>query len=97
MAEKVTLTVAETKPENTAYEVERLTFDIKAKTIHVQLLGDNGEALSKVYDSTTTPTGASLLTTVNTSDNRTVSLIKKVYNRLIADGILVGTVSGTPD
>lgn len=97
MPEKVTLATPETKPPVTEYEVEYLHFDLKQKLIIVKLIAPTGETKEKRYDPTTNPTGAQLLNTVNTSDNRTVSLIKKVYQRLALDGVLVGTIVGTPD
>lgn len=97
MAEAIDLAVPETKPANPRYKLERLTLDIEAKTIYVQLLGANGESLSATYGPSTTPTGAALLSALNTSNNSTTSLIKRVYNRLLADGYLSGAVSGTPD
>lgn len=96
MAEQIDLTTPEAKPANPSYHLERLTLDIDAGTIHVQLKGANGEALSKVYDKSTTPTGAALLSALNTSNNSTTSLIKRVYQRLTADGVIAGTISGTP-
>lgn len=98
MAERVDLSVAETKPNCTFYELERLTIDVKAKTILAQLLGTNGESKSVVYNSQSTPTGASLLSSLNTSNNSTgTSLIKRVYNRLLTDGVIAGSVSGSAD
>lgn len=98
MAERVDLTAAETKPNCTFYELERLTIDIKAKSITAQLLGTNGESKSVVYNATTTPTGASLLATLNTSNNSAgTSLVKRVYNRLVTDNVIAGTISGSPD
>lgn len=76
--------------------VSYIGFGIDAGTIVVELTDNNGAITTKVYDATTTPTADALFKSVNTSDNRTVSLIKKVYNRLIADGVITGTVSGTP-
>lgn len=97
MAEQIDLSVAEVKPSNTGYHLERITLDIDARMIFVQLKGANGEALSKVYNDQTTPTGAALLSALNTSNNSAgTSLIKRVYNRLLTDNILVGAVSGTP-
>lgn len=93
--ELVTLTSPVVTTKSTVH-VSYIGFAIDAGTIIVELKDNNGVITAKVYDATTTPTGASLLTTVNTSDNRTVSLIKKVYNRLIADGVITGSVSGTP-
>lgn len=95
--EIVTLTTPIVPPTNSTCRLERLTLEPLAGRIYVQTLGTNGEGLSKVYDSTTTPTGASLLSVLNTSNNSAgTSLIKRVYNRLITDGVCVGTVSGTP-
>lgn len=96
MAEQIDLAVVETKPSNATYHLERLTLDIDAGTIYVQLKGANGEALSKMYDKTTTPTGATLLTALNTSNNSVTSLIRRVYQRLTTDGVLAGTISGVP-
>lgn len=41
---------------------------------------------------------AALLSALNTSNNSGAnpSLIKRVYNRLITDAVIVGTVNGTP-
>ncbi len=98
MAERIDLTAAETKPSCTSYELERLIIDVKQKSIAAQLIGPNGESKSVVYNSLTNPTGASLLATLNTSNNSTgTSLIKRVYNRLLTDNVIAGTVSGAPD
>lgn len=94
--ERVDLSVPVTRANTTDYHLERITIDIDASTILVQLKGNNGETLSKAYNSTTTPTGASLISTLNTSNNSTTSLIKRVYNRLLADNVIAGSVSGTP-
>lgn len=99
MAEQVNLTVAETKPSNNSYSLERFTIDLSGtKTIHIQLKGQNGEAKSVSYNNSTNPTAATLISNLNTSNNSAgTSLVKRIYNRLIADGHLSGTVSGTPD
>lgn len=95
--EVVNLTAPVAPPANTSCRLERLTLEPLAGRIYVQTLGTNGEAASKVYDSTTTPTGASLLSALNTSNNSAgISLIKRIYTRLSADGVCVGTVTGTP-
>lgn len=96
MAEQVNLTTPVAGPTISNYHLERLTLDIDQASVLVQLKGNNGEALSKTYSSTTTPTGASLLSSINTSNNSVTSLVARVYNRLITDGVLVGTVAGTP-
>ncbi len=94
--ERVDLSVPETK-SNTSYHVQRLTLDLDASTIMVELKGVNGEALTKIYNQNSTPTGAALLSSLNVSNNSAgTSLIKRVYNRLLADGVVAGMVSGTP-
>ena len=96
MPERVDLTVSQTKT-TTNYQLRHLSLNIISKQIAVELVSDTGGVITKVYDSTTTPTGATLLSQINASDNRTVSMVRKVYNRLVADGVLAGTVSGTAD
>lgn len=52
---------------------------------------------TKVYDATTTPTGATLLHQLNIGNFSVNSLLKAVYTRLIADGVIeAGAVTGTP-
>ncbi len=93
--ERVDLTVSETRT-TTYYEIDTVTLSVRAKSVYVVLVGQNGEVKTKVYDATTTPTGATLLTSLNTSNNSTISLMKRVYTRLVTDGVITGTVSGTP-
>lgn len=97
MAERIDLTVAETKPSNARYTLERLTLDWPAGTIHIQLKGQNGEAKSVVYNSTTTPTGQTLMIALNKANLTTRSLVQRIFDRLLTDGHLVGTVAGTVD
>lgn len=96
MPESVDLTAPIAKPSITNYALDYLTLDVGNSSILVVLKGNTGDTIQKVYNSTTTPTGASLLSALNTSNNSTTSLIKRVYNRLISDGVLVGSVSGSP-
>lgn len=97
MAETVTLTVAESVTiTNTKYKLDWLHIDVTGGTIQAHFLGDNGEVRDATYGPSTNPTGASLITSLNTSNNTTTSLVKRVYNRVIADGLFAGTVNGTP-
>lgn len=109
--ERVGLTVPEAKPSNTGYTVERLTLDYVAASILIQLRGDNGEAVSCAYSSTTTPTGQTLLDGLNKSNLSTAyvgngttgSLKQRIFHRLVtmneAPAVcgrsLSGTVTGT--
>ena len=97
MSERVDLIVAETHPSNTQYVVERLTLDWDAGFIYIQLKGVNGEAKSVVYNSQTTPTGTTLMVNLNKANLTIRSLNQRIFDRLITDGHLVGTVKGIVD
>jgi hypothetical protein len=95
--ERVDLTapIAKTSTQNCA--LDYFVIDVGNSRIKVDLKCNNGDVVSKTYDATTTPTGASLLTALNTSNNSAgTSLIRRIYNRLTADGIITGTISGVP-
>lgn len=96
--ERTDLTTPIAKPAISSYQIQSLLLEPLANRITVDLLANNGEHVLKVYNQDTTPTGASLLSSLNTSNNSGVnpSLVKKVFNRLIADGVITGTVAGTP-
>lgn len=115
--EKITLSVAETKPSNAEYRIERLTLtsDDPASVadegvIVVQLLGQNSEPVSCVYNATSTPTGTFLLTALNKANLSTTyaanatsgSLRQRIFHRLVVMGesttvcgkTLTGTLAG---
>jgi hypothetical protein len=96
--ELVTLTTPIVPPSTATYHVAQMVLDVDGSSITVILKGANqtDAPIAKIYNSATVPTGSSLLHTINTANFSTNSLIKAVYNRLIADGIIVGTVSGLP-
>lgn len=96
--ERVDLTTPVTPPTLSNYHLERLIIDVDLCVISAQLKGTNGEALVKIYNSTTVPTCATLLTQLNKANfsGGNPSLIRVIYNRLITDGVIVGTVSGVP-
>lgn len=94
--EAVTLTTPIVKPATATCQLDTLVLDIKGGRIIATLGCNNGDVINKQYDATTTPTGVSLLSTLNQSNNSAGnSLIKKVYTRLNVDGVVVGTVAGT--
>lgn len=91
-----TLTVP-TSVTTTTYTITNVVLDAQNSRIRVELVSNTGVILTKVYDSTTTPTGATLLHTLNTSNFSVNSLIKQAYNRLVTDGVIpAGSVGGTP-
>lgn len=102
MAEAVTLaapvTVSRTKWILANFDIDALT-----KTIVVVVLSDDGRQIVARYptpppaSNPSQPAGAVLLTALNTADLTSNSLIKRIFTRLIADGYLTGSVTGTPD
>jgi hypothetical protein len=94
MGEQLDLATPVTKPAITNYRVSYMNLDLDNARIVVFLTANNGDTIQKTYDATTTPSGAVLLHNLNTGNFSVNSLMKAVYNRLIADGVLAGTVSG---
>lgn len=106
MPERVNLATPKAKPPGTAIELERLLIDLKAKSVFLQWLYDNGDAGSAAYPTpapvdaqgvATQPTGAVLIAGLNVANLSTRSLVRRIYERLLADGHLAGTVAGSPD
>lgn len=93
--EIVTLTAPIVKTAN-GCSLDTMLLDVTRSRIVVTLACAGGDPITKQYDSFTAPTGASLLTSLNRGNFSTNSLVKAVYNRLIADGVIAGTVSGVP-
>lgn len=95
--ERVDLTAPIAKVSTQNCALDYFVIDVGNSRIKVDLKCNNGDLVSKTYDASTTPTGASLLSSLNTSNNSAgTSLIRRVYNRLTADGVITGSVSGTP-
>lgn len=96
MAEQLDLTTPVARASTTSYTLASVLLDVANQRIVATLVGNTGEALSKQYDAFTTPTGATLLHSLNTGNFSVNSLLKAIYQRLSTDGVAVGTVSGTP-
>lgn len=92
--ETLALTTPETKPSNTGYKVVRLLLDWESALIRIELKGVNGEIKTHDYAGATATT---LMNQLNTMNLSTQSLQKRILNRLISDGVLTGTVTGSPD
>lgn len=98
MSEQVTLTAPITKPNQTLWALAEFTISLRHNIIRISLQGNNGEGKGVVYDASTTPTAKALLTALNTSNNSAgTSMIKRIFNQLIANGHISGTVGGAPD
>lgn len=94
--EAVSLTTP-TSATTTTYSVTYVGLDIAANRIVVQGTTNVGTTWIRVYDSTTTPTGATLLHTLNTANFSVNSLVKQIYTRLQTDGVIAaGSITGSP-
>lgn len=95
--ELVSLTTPVTYINTSQYHLSSLLLDVDNLQITATLVAPSPAApIIKSYTSRTNPTGATLLHSLNTSNFTVNSLIKTVYNRLITDSVITGTVSGTP-
>ena len=93
--EHLTLTDAETRPSTPDYRIDLLTLDWAGARIRVELRCVTTEK-RRAFDYTGA-TATNLMRALNTADLTTNSLHKRVLNRLIADGKLAGSVTGSPD
>ena len=90
MAEQCDLTTPDQAQAGTAfYKVGSLTLDWENKRIKIVLVGDKGLRKSFGYEGTTAETMMIALSIK--------SLQKRILERLLTDGNLSGTISGTPD
>ncbi len=98
MAEQLDLTTPVTLPMLTHWRVFKLQLVHGVLPIDsivgVTLRGTNGELFVHTYAGIT---AQALLTFLNTANLSTQSLERRVLARLIADGVLSGTISGSPD
>lgn len=81
-------------PATNYWRVDDLRLIWSAKLIKIELLGQNGERKKFAYDEAA---GAvTLMTFLNTANLSIKSLHRRIMERLISDGKLSGTISGTP-
>ena len=95
MAETLSLTTPEVKTTTTTYyRVVCLVLNWEQAYISIQVRGTNGERRDFTYEGTV---ATNMMVALNKLDLSVKSLQRRVLERLIADGKLVGTVTGTPD
>lgn len=94
MAEIVTLTTPITTPNLTTYAVRMIAMDLDVPSIVIRLRGTNGENKVCSYSGVT---ATNLIVALNKANLSTNSLQKRCLERLIADGEIAGTISGSPD
>lgn len=103
MAERVTLTKPITKPAITGLALAKLTIDVEARSVYVEWRHDDGTLGSAAYPTPlpagheAQPTGEQLFAALNTANLTSNSLIKRIYQRLVTDGYIAGTITGAPD
>jgi len=104
--EDFVLAVAEVVPEVTTdtYRLIGLVLDWERAFIGIRLRGENGEIKSFTYGGDApgvTPedksTALALMVALNKANLTIKSLHRRVLERLIADGKLSGSISGSPD
>ena len=82
-------------PGTMTYELVRIVFDWEHGRLAILLKGANGERKEVVYGQNT---GArDLMRSINKADFSTKSLHRRLMEKLLADGHLAGSISGTPD
>ena len=99
MPETVTLTTPITKPVVSTIQLQSIHIDVMTKSIYLTWIGDNNEVFSANYPTPSPnaqPSGGALITTLNTANLSTLSLVKRIYQRLVLDGYITGTIIGTP-
>lgn len=100
MAEQVDLTAPVTRTL-TAWSIQSFTVNVEQLLVAVSLRGDDGSRLTVGYPTPAArqglPSGQTIISALNTANNSTgTSMAKRILQRLIADGYITGTVSGTP-
>ena len=88
------LTITSPPPQQTTWRVNEVYFNWDAQSIQIGLKGTNGEAKHHTYSGAT---AASLMVSLNKANLSTTSLHKRIINQLVSDGVIAGTVSGSPD
>lgn len=89
-----TLSITSPPPQQTTWRVNEVYFNWDAQSIQIGLKGTNGEAKHHTYSGTT---AQSLLVALNKANLSTTSLHRRIIDRLVSDGVIAGTVSGSPD
>jgi hypothetical protein len=77
----------------TTWRVNVFSVKPEQDTIFIQVIANTGETRDKSY---TGPVGRTLISGLNTANLTTRSLYQRILDRLIADGVIAGTVAGTP-
>lgn len=94
MPEQLDLTTPIVAPSRTTYSIKKLLLDWPNQIIEVTVVGSDGIEVRNEYIGAT---AVALMTILNTSNLSTVSLQKRILQKLVVDGKLpAGNVSGVP-
>jgi hypothetical protein len=91
MAEQITLNAPIAKPSVTDYRIGYFAIDVSNQRLIVELVANDGTRLMHVWEE-----AGALIGALNVANLTTKSLERRIYERLIADGVLAGAVTGTP-
>lgn len=104
MAELFSLTAAEVTPAITTanYQIVLLVLNWEQSLIVIHLRGEHGELKEFRYGGSTgtdadRTKARNLIVALNKANLSTTSLQKRILNQLVTDGLLSGTVTGTPE
>ena len=93
--EQFNLTTPTSPPPNSSWKVVKIGFNWEGPSIQVSVRGTTGELLHHTY---TGDVALTLMRQLNTMDFSTISLHKRILQRLEDDGKLQpGTITGSPD
>ena len=87
------LDLAVQSPAVSNYRIDRISLDWAAARIHIALRDNVGGTITETYSGQEATDMMIVLNTANLTNN---SLHKRTLTKLIADGKLAGTISGTP-
>lgn len=90
----LTATHYTTSPGASSYTINRLDLDWGMAVIRIYLLGNNGQEHKVEYSGAD---ATAQMVALNKANLSTKSLQKRVIEKLVADGKLAGTITGTPD
>lgn len=95
MTEQIDLATPITEPATAFYRVMSFTCDWENARVNIYLKDTvSGKREHFEYVG---PVATALMVLMNKKNFTTVSMQKTILNKLITDGYLVGTVSGSPD
>lgn len=81
-------------PAVSAFTVSTLFFDWPGQVIAVTLAAAGGQVMTHSW---TGATATTLMTQLNKANLSVTSLHRRVIDRLIADNVIAGSASGSPD